>query len=300
MCLKLTDNPKILDMKRVLFLLIAVAMSFSALAQDADSIAFVSTKRAKLRLKNAEGYVLSAYIFDSPQTISVIKFSPSKFSLGVVQPEYVTAASEVGNKNKADFVINACYWAVTTGVPTTFVKSYGKVMSKTHPAALPRVNGLMLMHDNGIEIVRSYDAPYYPGLVEKCDNIIACGPILLDDGEVVDYSYILDSEEYKMVRQHKFFLTRHPRSAIGCNAQGEIFLVVADGRFEGRAEGLSIAELTKVCQWLGMVEAMNLDGGGSSTLWCRQYGVINHPCDNRKFDNEGEREVSSCLVVKKK
>ena len=287
-------------MKRVLFLLIAAAMSFSAVAQDADSIAFVNTKRAKFRLKNAEGYVLSTYIFDSPQTISVIKFSPEKFSLKVVQPEEVTPASEVGEKYKGDFVINACYWAMTTGVPTTFVKSEGTVKSKTHPAAIPRVNGLMLMHNNGIEIVRSYDAPYYSGLVENCDNIIACGPILLDDGEVVDYSYILDSEERKMVRQHKFFLNRHPRSAIGCNAQGEIFMVVADGRFEDRAEGLSIEELTKVCRWLGMVEAMNLDGGGSSTLWCKKYGVINHPCDNRKFDNEGERSVSSCLVATKR
>lgn len=287
-------------MKRAFLLLVAVVISFSAVAQDADSIAFVNTKHAKLRIKGAEGYTLSTYIFDSPQTISVIKFSPANYSVKVVQPEYVTAASEVGNKNKADFVINACYWAVTTGVPTTFVKSDGTVMSKTLPAALPRVNGLLLMHKDGIEIVRSYAAPNYPGLVEKCDNIIACGPILLDDGEVVDYSYILDSEEDKMVRQHKFFLTRHPRSVIGRNAQGEIFLIVADGRFKERAEGLSIEELTKVCRWLGMVEAMNLDGGGSSTLWCKKYGVINHPCDNRKFDNEGERSVSSCLVVKKK
>ena len=293
-------NPKILHMKRVLFLLVAAAMSFSSVAQDADSIAFVNTKPAKLRIRGAEAYTLSTYIFDSPQTISVIKFSPAKFGVKVIQPYMLSTASEVGARQKADFVINACYWAMTTGVPTTFVKSEGTVKSKTHPAAIPRVNGLMLMHNNGIEIVRSYDAPYYSGLVENCDNIIACGPILLDDGEVVDYSYILDSEERKMVRQHKFFLNRHPRSAIGCNAQGEIFMVVADGRFEDRAEGLSIEELTKVCRWLGMVEAMNLDGGGSSTLWCKKYGVINHPCDNRKFDNEGERSVSSCLVATKR
>ena len=293
-------NPKLLYMKRVLFLLVATAMSFLAVAQDADSIAFINTKRTKLRIKNADAYVLSAHIFNSTQTISVIKFSPTKFSLKVVQPHTVTTASEVGDENRADFVINACYWAMKTGVPTTFVKSNGVVKSETRQAALPRVNGLLLMHNDGIEIVRSYDAPDYPNLADKCDNIIACGPILLDDGEVVDYSYILDSEEDKMVRQHKFFLTRHPRSAIGRNAQGEIFLIVADGRFKERADGLSIEELTKVCRWLGMVEAMNLDGGGSSTLWSKAYGVINHPCDNRKFDHEGERKVSSCLVVKKK
>jgi exopolysaccharide biosynthesis protein len=49
-----------------------------------------------------------------------------------------------------------------------------------------------------------------------------------------------------------------------------------------------------------MVEAMNLDGGGSSTLWSKAYGVVSHPCDNRTFDHEGSREVSSTLIVKAK
>ena len=47
-------------------------------------------------------------------------------------------------------------------------------------------------------------------------------------------------------------------------------------------------------------DAMNLDGGGSSALWSRKYGVVSHPCDNRKYDHEGERKVSSTIVVKTK
>lgn len=287
-------------MKRVLLLAMLLGFALSSMAQDADSVAFVSGKRRPMKLKDAEGFTVSAVVFGAPQTISVIKFSPKKFTVKPIQPYTVTPVGEVGEEYKADFAINACYWAVSSGEPTTFVKTDGKVMSKTHPAAVPRVNGLLMMHKNRIEIVRSYDTPDYPDLADRCDNIIACGPVLIDDGKVVDYGYILDSEEYKMKRQHPFFLRRHPRSAIGCNAEGEIFFVAVDGRFADRAEGVSIAEMAKLCKWMGMVEAMNLDGGGSTTLWCRTYGVVNHPSDNRTFDHEGSRNVSSTLIAKAK
>ena len=287
-------------MKRTIILLVALLIAGATIAQDADSVAFANAKRHPLRFKDAEGYTISAEIFGVPQTISIVKFSPKKFTIKPIQPYSVTTVGEVCEEQKADFGINACYWAVSKGEPTTFVKTDGKVMSGTHPAAIPRVNGLLFMHKNHIEIVRSYDRPYYPELADKCDNIIACGPVLLDDGAVVDYGYILDSEETKNKRQHPFFLRRHPRSAIGCNAEGDVFLMVVDGRFPEQAVGVSIAELAKLCKWLGMVEAMNLDGGGSSTLWSKAYGVVSHPCDNRTFDHEGSREVSSTLIVKAK
>ena len=46
-------------------------------------------------------------------------------------------------------------------------------------------------------------------------------------------------------------------------------------------------------------QALNLDGGGSSTLWTAQEGVLNHPYDNRRFDHEGERGVPNCIVVRR-
>ena len=46
-----------------------------------------------------------------------------------------------------------------------------------------------------------------------------------------------------------------------------------------------------------MTAAINLDGGGSSALWSKETGVINHPRDNRKFDHEGERSVPNLIVV---
>jgi exopolysaccharide biosynthesis protein len=79
-----------------------------------------------------------------------------------------------------------------------------------------------------------------------------------------------------------------------------VYLVVVDGRSKGNAAGVTIAELTEICEWLGMCDAINLDGGSSSTMWGEKDGVINFPCRNKKFDHVGERRVSSCIVVKSK
>ena len=58
----------------------------------------------------------------------------------------------------------------------------------------------------------------------------------------------------------------------------------------------------------GCRNAVNLDGGGSSTLWLSPAsgdsvpknqigGVINHPSDNGKFDHKGERRVANSIIV---
>lgn len=66
------------------------------------------------------------------------------------------------------------------------------------------------------------------------------------------------------------------------------------------AGGMNLIELRHFLQQLGCTDALNLDGGGSSTLWAKGFnasGVANYPCDNHKFDHEGERKVANALVV---
>lgn len=287
-------------MKKLIFLLPLLAFALSAGAQNADSVAFAQARRSKFKVKNAEAYTLSAEIFASPQTISVVKFPLDKFVIKPSQTGDVAKVSDHGWANKADFAINACFWAVKKNVPTTYVKVDGVTLSTSHKAGLPRVNGLLMMYKDRLEVVPSTDMPEYGGLVEDCPNVIACGPVLIDDGKRVSYTHITTSQEKSMQRKIPFYIRRHPRSAVGYNAQGEIILVVVDGRSEGNAAGATIEELTDICQWLGMTEALNLDGGGSSALWSKKHGVLNHPCDNRTFDHEGERRVMSALVVKRK
>lgn len=289
-------------MKRLLGTITLLLLSLSVFAQSADSVAFVSARRQKFRIRNGAGYTLSTTLFGAAQTISVIKFSPEKFRLEVIQPEEHTEVSVVGEDSRAQFAINAGFWNRNM-MPTTFIKSKGAVVSTTHLGLMPRINGVLFIYEHGIEIVESEDAPDYPSLAEKCnncDNIIACGPLLVDNGKRMNYDHIINSQDESLRRKGVFYKRRHPRSAIGCDREGNIYFMVVDGRVKDRAEGMSIAELSQLCMWLGLYDAMNLDGGGSSALWSSKYGVINHPCDNRKFDHEGERKVSSVIVAKKK
>ena len=87
-------------------------------------------------------------------------------------------------------------------------------------------------------------------------------------------------------------LERHPRTAIGWNA-GNYFLVEVDGRQENLSVGMTLDELADYMARLGCEEAMNLDGGGSATLWF-DGKVRNSPCDGK------ERPVANSLVFTRK
>jgi exopolysaccharide biosynthesis protein len=76
-----------------------------------------------------------------------------------------------------------------------------------------------------------------------------------------------------------------------------VYFVVVDGRFPGQADGTSIPETAFIARILGLHDAVNFDGGGSSTLWSSKLGVINHPYDNKVYDHEGERKIPNILMV---
>lgn len=84
---------------------------------------------------------------------------------------------------------------------------------------------------------------------------------------------------------------RHPRAAIGLDAAGRIHIVAVDGRQAGYSEGMSLPELGWYLLAHGITNAMNFDGGGSTTL------VVADRIVNRPSDAGGERAVSNALVV---
>ncbi len=88
-----------------------------------------------------------------------------------------------------------------------------------------------------------------------------------------------------------FVDTRHPRTAAGVRADGRILLVTVDGRQPERSVGMTIAELSALLLELGAVEAINMDGGGSTTM-AAGGRVVNSPSDLT-----GERPVGDALLV---
>jgi hypothetical protein len=84
---------------------------------------------------------------------------------------------------------------------------------------------------------------------------------------------------------------RHPRTAVGVRADGRILLVTVDGRQPEISVGMSIGELAALLRELGAVEAINMDGGGSTTM------VVGGKVVNSPSDLTGERPVSDALLV---
>lgn len=89
-----------------------------------------------------------------------------------------------------------------------------------------------------------------------------------------------------------FTTERHPRTMIGTSGDGRIWLIAVDGRDKALSLGMSFAELQNLVTRVGLVDALNLDGGGSTTMVVRG-GVVNHPSDAT-----GPRKVSDAIVVR--
>ncbi len=83
---------------------------------------------------------------------------------------------------------------------------------------------------------------------------------------------------------------QHPRTAAGRTADGALILMVVDGR-QAESRGATLDELATLMLDVGAVDALNLDGGGSSTL------VVNGMLVNRPAGGTAEREVMSALVT---
>src|SRR5262249_33606533 len=89
-----------------------------------------------------------------------------------------------------------------------------------------------------------------------------------------------------------FETTRHPRTMIGVDRDGEVWLVTVDGRQPWLSLGMTFAELKRLANRIGLESALNLDGGGSTTMGLKGGWVLNHPSDET-----GPRTVSDAIVV---
>lgn len=292
-------------MKRVLLVAALLMSAFSLSAQKSDAEIFATAPRVELNLpKGAKGYrVERVNVFNSCQTISVICYSPKRLASSVVQPEKLTRLSVTAKANDALFGVNAGYWDVRIDKPSTFLKLNGEQISVTADFEKERVDGLVCIGKKKI-VIDHCKAGDESGYAAKYDNILASGPVLIDENKSVDHAAytngMVDTAGGKPVGAFYTYTQRHPRTAIGTDKKGNVYLIVVDGRSKGNAEGVTIAELTKVCEWLGLRDALNLDGGASSSMWSANEGTISYPCRNKKFDHAGERKVSSAWLVKSK
>ncbi len=114
-------------------------------------------------------------------------------------------------------------------------------------------------------------------------HAVAAGPSLVRDGTryvTIDEEIFFDSPIPNV----------HPRTAAGITVDGSLLLVVVDGR-QSLSRGVNLSDLAGIMLDLGAVNALNLDGGGSSSF------VVNGKLLNRPAGETTEREVVSAISV---
>ena len=109
------------------------------------------------------------------------------------------------------------------------------------------------------------------------------GPVLINDGKI-----------YVSVEEEVFFNTPvagvQPRSAIGYTKNDELIMIVVDGR-QVKSRGVYLEELAIMMHDLGCIEALNLDGGGSSAL------LVQNKLINRPLGSGSIRKIMSAISI---
>jgi hypothetical protein len=174
-----------------------------------------------------------------------------------------------------------------TGAPKTagktpiprdgFVLSYGGTDAPPPLSALTR--------GTRVELETTYTALDRPSDDwARAEAIVGGAGLLIRDGRFI--------EDWAVEQLTAGFPeTRHPRTLIGTHSDGSAWLITVDGRQPKLSAGMSLLELRALASRLGLTQALNLDGGGSTTMWV-QGQIVNSPSDPA-----GPRKVSDALLV---
>lgn len=261
---------------------------------------FISFFQGKAQLNNPqiddgtqEGWHWYYYhdsINSEPLSLNIIIVNPDHFIPDLFQlNDSLFHTSHAARSNKATFAINAGFFNVKEGGSASFFQDEGKIVSgKVNDNSFISKNAIAIKSNGTVHFLEKPKNGWIR--LGKYKDILATGPLLIMENIDLPIDTI------------PFNTKRHPRSAIGQTKEGKIILLTADGR-NNQSVGLTINELQTLMKELGCINAINLDGGGSSTLFINgrtENGVVNYPSDNKTFDHYGERKVGSILLFKEK
>ena len=242
-----------------------------------DSIKFIQIKTDSL--------------FNSQQIISFLVFPQKAFETYKIEFCYseqdLRKTSTFGTNNNAIAAINGSFFDVDSGGSVTYLEINDSVISKTRPSNLKwakpdsLIDGVVILtKDLRISLQPARSDLFYEQSKQEA-AVMLSGPLLL-----------LNSEKVKLP-QMDFVFKRHPRTFL-CTYKGSIIFITVDGRSE-EGEGMTLIEAQNYLENLGCDNAINLDGGGSTTMWIKDKGVVNYPSDKT-----GERPVANVLLILKR
>lgn len=237
-------------------------------------------------------HLQTADYFDSPQSINILAIRTKRRTVDLLyQPDTLIRTADYATFVEATAAINAGFFNMQQGGSVTYVKKDGQVLAQNQEGLLQRnsvvIRGAFVITNRGQILIETPKSTDFYTRDLQYDDVLLSGPLLIKEGKRIP----LDSTT--------FTLGRHPRTCACLTTKNRLWLLTADGRHSDAA-GLSLPELTDLLVALKCTSAINLDGGGSTTMYIRgqsDKGIVNYPSDNRTFDHRGQRKVANVIVV---
>lgn len=255
-------------------------------------------------------------LFQANQNISILEIRMNRRNRIDVaaEPQVLKNTSTFGDEHQALAALNGTFFDMKNGGSVDYIRIDGQALNESRKDETGKrrfqQNAALVTNSHKLSI-ESWDGHDDWESNLKGEDVMVSGPLLLKN------------KMQARIDSSGFCLNRHPRTAVAVKGKW-VFLVTVDGR-NNKAAGMSLFELAKLLKWLGAEDAINLDGGGSTTLWVSGFpegGVINHPSDNnamtkskdykpgmdldnlaadvKKWDHSGERLVANVLLLNKK
>lgn len=199
--------------------------------------------------------------------------------------------SHFGSSYPALAGVNGGFFDVHKGGSVTYLKVNNISISSTiidpEKGRREHQKGAFIITDEGRVVIEAAKPDSVYDRMSVYENVLVTGPLLINNGKTVSLS------------NRAFNSDKHPRTAACITQEQRLLLITVDGRNE-KAAGMSLFQLTELLKISGCLDAVNLDGGGSTTMWISKEpfnGVANMPSDNGLFDHIGKRNCANAILL---
>lgn len=227
-------------------------------------------------------------IFNSNQIISLLILQKNALNKFKIKFDYshsdLMTTSSFAKRNNALAAINGGFFNMDKGGSVTYFETDNIIISRNRNPDLKWgitdsiINGAIVITNNFKIAIQPANSEQFYESSKQESAVLVTGPLLLLNSEIMELPNI------------KFINSQHPRTCL-CISKKSIVFITIDGR-KKEAEGMNLIEAQKFLLKIGCIDAINLDGGGSSTMWTKNKGVVNFPSDEL-----GERPVSNALLI---
>ena len=254
-------------MKKI-FVFLWLLTSIGAAAQnDSTTLVNATWNRSEISpgVTHKWAHLADSQLFNSNQFINFIEIDANSEAVTeiIASPE-LTQTSVLAKQNGAIAAINGSFFKFGLGYNTEdynsvdYLRKEGITLAPNTYTA-PGIG--RAMHQKGA--IAIFNGKFYILKADRlkewekyiqAQEVITSGPLLRIDGND------------EPLESSAFYVTRHPRTAVAKRENGNIIFFTVDGR-SSESNGMSLEELQKTLRWLGASDILNLDGGGSTTMY---------------------------------